>query len=258
MKTAGAAGDFERKATQADNNIRHMLKELTAVSGQLATLTKVGNEHTERLDGIGHVQKTSLVKLSAIDKSIEQHGVRLDSIDTRLDGVDNRLDGIDTRLGGVENRLDGVETKLVEHDARFDGLESRLDGVGSKLTEHGMSFDAIGGRLDGMDKVQSSMIVKLESFDETLRDQSRNIRFMEGNTHDSGKTLAEHSVALGRLTAMVDAHTGILTEHTQVLSNLVGKVEKHGVRFDRVDSRFDVVDRTLAAINDKLDGALSA
>ena len=63
----------------------------------------------------------------------EQHGRRLDGIDTRLDGMDRRFDGIDTRLDGM--------------DRRFDGIDTRLDGMDGRLVEHGEILQKILAKL---------------------------------------------------------------------------------------------------------------
>jgi archaellum component FlaC len=96
---------------------------------------------------------------------------RLDRVDGRLDRMDGRLDQMDGRLDRMDGWLDRMDGWLDRMDGRLDRMDGRLDRMDGRLDEANRGTAVVGQRVDSLEERLVREIRQLGVMTEDLRGQ---------------------------------------------------------------------------------------
>jgi pilus assembly protein FimV len=128
--------DTERRINQVRNDVY-------AIYDQLTTVQMTQNTHGRQLTSLSNT-------VSHIWTSQQEHGERLNHLDSALavltekvGGFEGRFGQIDERFGQIDQRFGQIDERLARMDERFDEHDAKLDEHGRKLDEQGRKLDLI-------------------------------------------------------------------------------------------------------------------
>lgn len=166
------------------------------------------------------------LRMGNAEKTLVEHGKRLDKHDERLDDHDLKLTNHKERLDKHDERLDSHDTKLSKHEERLDNHDTDLTNHKSKLDDH--------------DTQLNNHKSKLDSHDTKLQE------------HDT--KLTEHSDTLTNVDTRLTEHDNKLKGHDDDIDGINTKLSGVDTKLSEVDNSLSNVDNRLTGIDDSLSG----
>ncbi|GAA4627299.1 hypothetical protein GCM10023196_038940 [Actinoallomurus vinaceus] len=128
--------ETERRINQLSNDVYAIYEKLTAVQVTQHT-------HSRQLTSLGNT-------VSRIWTAQQEHGERLNHLDSALAvltekvvGFEGRFGQIDERFGQIDERFGQIDERFGQIDGRFGQIDGRFGQIDERLDEQGRKLDLI-------------------------------------------------------------------------------------------------------------------
>ncbi|GAB3968718.1 hypothetical protein GCM10029978_038670 [Actinoallomurus acanthiterrae] len=126
--------DTERRINQVRNDVY-------AIYDQLTTVQMTQNTHGRQLTSLSNTA-------SRIWTTQQEHGERLNHLDSALAVLTEKVGGFEGRFGQIDERFGQIDQRFGQIDQRFGQIDERLARMDERFDEHDAKLDEQGRKLD--------------------------------------------------------------------------------------------------------------
>jgi uncharacterized coiled-coil protein SlyX len=196
------AGEVNNALTNIQNQINSIRNDM----GQDDPATVVTDGSTL----LGNGAAGNPIRLNpAITNQINNHEVRLGSVEAVNNAQNTRLTNTETVNSQQDTRLTNTETKNATQDTQLDAVEQKNVAQDSRLDAIDAVNNTQNGRLDAIESVNDAQNL----------------------------TLVNHETRIGGLETTVADHTSQLSNHASQLANHATQLADHGSRLGTVETK---------------------
>jgi chromosome segregation ATPase len=74
-------------------------------------------------------------RFDSIDKTLNAHNDRFESLDKRFDSIDKTLNAHNDRFESLDKRFDSIDSTLKVHSSRFESIDNRFGSLENSIDE---------------------------------------------------------------------------------------------------------------------------